>query len=116
MSCAQLTESNWIQWVNVENFQLTWTLLLVHGQVEVKNEFNQAYVRLIDIYCRLNPISIDFHLAHEITVAGSHFSMPQSFDLVSGPNRPIKFVILKQGVQMWFMSMLCTLGFNAFMQ
>lgn len=65
-------------------FIFTWMLLLVHGvgQVEVKNEFNQAYVRLIDIYCRLNPISIDFHLAHKITVAGSHFSMPLSFGLV----------------------------------
>lgn len=117
-SCAQLTENNWMQWLHGENFQLTWMLLLLHGvsQMEVKNEFNQAYVRLIDIYCSLNPISIGFHLAHKIIVAGSHFSMPLSFGLVSGPNKLIKFIILKQGVQMWFMSMLCTHGFNTFMQ
>lgn len=102
----------------MENVQLTWMLLLVHdvGQAEVKNEFNQARVRLIDIYCRRNPISIDFHLAHEITVAESHFSKPPSFSLASGPNRPIKFIICKRAVQMWFRTMLCTLGFNALMQ
>lgn len=45
------------------------------GQVEVKNEFNQAHLRLIDIYCRLNQINVDIHFAHEITVIGYHFSM-----------------------------------------
>lgn len=46
----------------------------ITGQVEVTNEFNQAHVRLIDIYCSLNRIHIDSHLAHEITVtAGTIF-------------------------------------------
>lgn len=44
------------------------------GQVEVKNEFNQLHLRLIDIYCSLNRINIDIHFAHEITVRGHHFS------------------------------------------
>lgn len=44
------------------------------GQVEVKNEFNQAHLRLIDIYHSLNSITGDFHLAHAITAVACHFS------------------------------------------
>lgn len=77
-----LAQDDRIQCVHVAYSQLSRMLHFAHGaqkeiigQVEVKNEFNQAHLRLNDIYCSLNRINIDFHFAYEITVTGYHFSM-----------------------------------------
>lgn len=56
-----LAQDDRVQRVHVAHSQLSWMLRFAHGaqkdiigQVEVKNEFNQAHLRLIDIYCSLN--------------------------------------------------------------
>lgn len=89
----------------------------IFGQVKVKNDFNQALIRIIDTYCSLNRIKIDIHFDHGIIVTGSHFSMTCSSPSSCARKLVIWFKVtiaqcIQKGIRMWFMAMIYALSFN----